>query len=168
MEPVLTEIITPAADATSFTVNGITYTQTDGLSVARARIFQRYGLEFGVDMRVQAYITGVDEVWQKLNGLAVADAIHLLGQLRDGLNMVGMNRLRDVEIAALFFNGPGEDAGAYDFQAMTQKIEAWGAVHSGFFMPRALDLLTASRGSLYPLPAAGESEKPTAGPSLSD
>jgi hypothetical protein len=168
MEPDVT-IITPEATATSFTVNGITYTQTDGLSVARARIFQRYSLEFGVDMRVQAFINGVDQVWQKLNALSVADGIHLLGQLRDGLNIVGMNRLRDVEICGLFFNAPGEDAGAYDFQAMTAKVEAWGAVHSGFFMPRALALLSASRGSLYPLPEAeAEKASPTAAQALTD
>jgi hypothetical protein len=140
-------ILTPPADASSFEVGGITYTATDGLSVARLRIFQRLGIEFGADNTLKGLIAGIDGMWQALNEMKLADAIHTLGKLREGLDITGANRVKDIEICALFFNAPNEDPGTYDFQAMQRKVEAWGAVHSGFFLVAALRLLPTSPGS---------------------
>ena len=146
-ELVTDTIICPAPDANSFEVGGVTYTATDGLSVARLRIFQRLEIEFGADAGLAAHIGALDTVWASLNEAKLATGIHALGLIRDNLNIVGKNRLKAPEICALFFNKPEEDPGAYDFAAQTAKIAAWGAVHGGFFTVRAPQLARGLWGS---------------------
>lgn len=154
-----TVLITPEADADSFTVSGITYTLQPDLSVDRARILQRYELEFVNDTSIRAVVEAADKTWAELNAGRIADAIYTQGKLRETLNTIGANRLRDVEICALFFNAPGEDMG-FDFAAMQAKIAAWGAVAHGFFMVRAFALLTAT-STRYPLPLPPPVQPPT-------
>lgn len=147
-------IITPARDATSFTVGAVTYTATDGLSVARLKIFQRLSLEFAVDTGLSAHIGALDSIWSNLNALKVADAIHTLGAIRDALAAsVSRNRLKGPEICSLFFNAPDEDPGAYQHEKQLAKIAAWGAVHGGFFTYAAIRLAGTSLGSYASLPA---------------
>ena len=153
--PTVTDIICPAPDANSFEVNGTVYTATDGLSVARLRIFQRLEIEFGADAGLAAHIGALDQVWAALNEAKLANGIHALGLIRDNLNIVGKNRLKAPEICALFFNAPNEDAGTYDFTAQTAKIAAWGSLHGGFFTvaaPRLARGLWGSYGGSFPLP----------------
>lgn len=160
-EIVTPEILCPDPDAQSFAVDGVTYTATDGLSVARLKVFQRLEIEFGADAGLVAHIQGLDAVWAALNEAKLATGIHALGLIRDNLNIVGKNRLKAPEICALFFNAPGEDAGAYDYTAMCAKVAAWGAVHGGFFTvsaPRLARGLWGSYGtSLSPEPLTSSS-----------
>jgi hypothetical protein len=161
-------ILCPAPDAASFTVDGVTYTATDGLSTARLKVFQRLEIEFGTDAGLVAHIQGLDAAWAALNEAKLATGIHALGLIRDNLNLVGKNRLKAPEICALFFCAPGEDAGTYDYTAMCAKVAAWGAVHGGFFTvaaPRLARSLWGSYGdSLAPesLPTSRPEPAPTA------
>lgn len=156
-------ILCPVPDANSFEVNGTTYTATDGLSVARLRIFQRLEIEFGADAGLAAHIGALDHVWAALNEAKLANGIHALGLIRDNLNIVGRNRLKGPEICALWFNAPGEDPGAYDFAAMSAKVLDWSSVHGGFFTvaaPRLARGLWGSYGGSFPLPETTPSHEP--------
>lgn len=141
-------IVRPDPNANSFEVNGVTYTATDGLSVARLRIFDRYAQEFGVDITLHGLAKDLDAIYAALNKADFVEAAGLVRDRRAALDLSGANRLKDVELCGLFFNAPDEDAGDFDFKAMyTKCYEAWKNVHGGFFMPAALRLLPTSRGS---------------------
>lgn len=143
-----TAIVTPAPDATSFTVDGVTYTATDGLSVARLRIFDRLALEFGADITLRGLATDLDAIYAALNKADFVEAAGLVRDRRAALNISGANRIKEVELCGLFLNAPDEDAAAYDFAAMQAKCyTAWGAVAGGFFTVLAMRLLPTSRGS---------------------
>jgi hypothetical protein len=154
-------IIAPAPDAPSFEVGGVTYTATDGLSVARLKIFQRLSMEFAVNTGLSAHIGALDSIWSNLNALKVADAIHTLGAIRDALAAsVSRNRLKGPEICALFFNASDEDPSVYDHAKQTAKIAAWGAVHGGFFTYAAIRLASTSLGSYASLPVEDDNPPP--------
>lgn len=162
MEPeaVTPEIIRPARDANSFEVGGTVYTATDGLSVARLKIFQRLSLEFAVDTGLMAHIQALDSIWSDLNGLKVADAIHTLGMVRDSMAAgVSRNRLKGPEICALFFNTKIEDPGVYDHAAMQEKVRAFGSIHGGFFTVAAIRLGANSLSNYTDSPKAQAPEE---------
>lgn len=143
-----TEIISPPADATAFEAGGTRYTATDGLSVARLRIFDRLAQEFGSDASLRAMMEAHEAMEKAYSTLDMPQLGHLIFQRREALNLTGKNRLKEVEICGLFFNAPDEDAGAYDFTAMQAKCYgAWASVAGGFFSTAALRLLPTSRGS---------------------
>lgn len=146
MEPTL--IIAPPPDASAFTVDGVTYTATDGLSVARLRIFDRLAQEFGADTTLHGLASDFEAIRAALNQTDFVLAASHLQRRIDALALSGENRIKEVELAGLFFNSPDEDPGAYDFAQMTRKCyTAWASVHGGFFYPAALRLLPTSRGS---------------------
>ncbi|NVO33209.1 hypothetical protein [Hymenobacter lapidiphilus] len=145
-------IIYPHPDADRFTVGGIAYVATQELTVARQRILQRFSVELAADTSISAIIDLVNSSWDHSNAGRIADGIHGIGKLRDALDMIGTNRLRDVEICALFFNAPGEDPGLYEHSAQQAKVAAWGGVAAGFFTRRAFALLTAPSTAYPPAP----------------
>ena len=148
MDPSPPVLVTPPADATCFTVDGTTYTATDGLSVARLRIFDRLSLEFGADTSLRGMMEAHEAMSAAYTKLDMPLLGHLIYQRSQSLNLSGANRLKEVEIAGLFFNAPDEDPAAFDFTAMQAKCyTAWASVHGGFFTPAALRLLPTSRGS---------------------
>ena len=141
-------LVSPDRNAASFTVGGVTYTATDGLSVARLRIFDRLATEFGADTTLRGLAEGLDAIYAALNKADFVEAAGLVRDRRAALNLTGANRLKEVELCGLFFNAPDEDAGAYDFAAMQAKCyTAWGAVAGGFFTIAAIRYLSTSRGS---------------------
>lgn len=154
-------VISPPADATSFTVNGMSYTATDGLSVARLRIFDRLSLEFGADLSLRGMMSAHDEMSAAYSALDMPKLGHLIYQRSQALNLSGANRLKEVEICGLFFNAPDEDPTTYDYAAMQAKCyTAWGAVAGGFFTPAAFHWLTNSKGPYARLPAGEASSNP--------
>ena len=161
-------LIAPDRDALAFAVHGVTYTATDGLSVARLRVFDRLAQEFGADTTLRGLADDLVAIREALNKTNfVLAAAHLQRRL-DALDLSGSIRLKDVELCGLFFNAPDEDAGAYEFAAMQAKCyAAWGAVHGGFFYPAALRLLGTSRGPYALLPDEA-ARLPTPNPSTGD
>ncbi|GAB3303673.1 hypothetical protein [Hymenobacter tenuis] len=162
MEPIVKEepprLIEPAPDADSFMVDGITYTLEPELTVARARMLQRFQLELGYDQTLASIIQTVDKGWAALNGNQLATGIYEFGRLRESLNGVGEGRMSDVNICALFYNAPGEDLG-YNHAAMLEKMRKWEKVAAGFFLVAAFARLTAT-STRYPLPAAALNQPP--------
>lgn len=146
-------IVSPDRNATSFTVGGVTYTATDGLSVARLRIFDRLSTEFGADTTLRGLAEGFDAIYAALNKADFVEAAGLLRDRRAALNLTGANRLKEVELCGLFLNAPDEDPGAYDFAAMQHKCYTlWAPVAGGFFTVCAIRLLPTSRGSYADFP----------------
>ena len=107
-----TPILAPPADAGAFTVDGVTYTATDGLLVGRLKIFDRLSLEFGADVTLRGLADDLDAVFAALNKADFVEAAYLVRRRRDALNLSGANRLKEVELCGLFFNAPGEDPAA--------------------------------------------------------
>lgn len=141
--------------ATSFTVDEVTYTLSSTLTVERARILQRFEIEFSVDTNLPGIVGLVDNIWSLKNAGKDADATHALGGLRDmfsldGANILGKNRLRAVEICSLWFIGNnGEDPGTYDFNYQHEKCYShWKKVDARFFFIRAVELLVSWQQSL--------------------
>lgn len=147
------DIIQPEPDALSFTVHGVPYTATETLTVARHRILQRLQTELAFDVNIPGLMQQVNEAWAALEAGKIGSGALAVGKLREALNHIGTNRLREVEICALFYNAPGEDPAAYDFQQMQAKVQAWGAVDRDFFTRAALRLLQLT-STRYPLPGA--------------
>lgn len=145
------EIISPAPDAESFTVDGTTYTLEPELTVARARMLQRFQLELAYDTSLKGIIDTVDKGWTALNANQLANGIYEFGRLREALTGVGNGRMSDVNICGLFFNAPGEDPG-YDHSAMVEKMKKWERVAAGFFEVAAFARLTAT-SARYPPPS---------------
>jgi hypothetical protein len=149
----VTTLVFPEPNADSFTVGGITYTLEPDLSVARAKVLQRFQLELAYDTSLKGIIDLVDKGWEALNKGQLAAGIFEFGKLRESLNGVGSLRMSDVNICALFFNAPDEDAGSYNHAAMQEKIKRWEGVAAGFFTVAAFARLSAT-STRYPHPAA--------------
>lgn len=164
-EPVTPAIISPDPDCLSFEVGGVVYTRTPTLALSRARILQRFQTEMLLDTRLPGLVKSIDETAAALNEGKLLDGLHLFGQLRDKVNLIGANRVREADICGLFYNAPGEDPTAYDFNAQQAKVyEAWAGVDVDFFTWQAYALLLRSP-TAYPLPpAAPAAPAPTAGP----
>ncbi|OGX80835.1 hypothetical protein BEN47_06145 [Hymenobacter lapidarius] len=146
--PIIPEIITPEPDATSFTAKGVTYTMFDGLLTGRSRFYDRLSIEFGLDTKLPGIIDGLDTLKASFNKLDFVKAASTVELLRQGINIIGANRVREVEIVGMFFNAPEEDPSKYDFAAMQAKCYgAWEGVHSGFFLLAAIRCMKTGYGS---------------------
>jgi hypothetical protein len=144
-------LICPAPDADSFTVDGITYTRQDEISVSKAKVLQRLQLELAYDTSLAGIISTADKGWAALNAGRIGDGIYEFGRLRESLNAVGNGegRRSDINIVGLFYTYPGEPL-HYDHALFMEKIRRWeGRVASGFFEVAAFALLT-STSRLYP------------------
>ncbi|MBF9140847.1 hypothetical protein [Hymenobacter properus] len=143
MEPVTPTIISPPVDCESFTTpDGTTYTRTDTLALGRARLLQRFQTELQFGTSIPALQKLVMETYAAYNSRRDVDGAQLLGSLKDRLDLLGQNRMREAEIVALFYNAPDEDPTSYDHAAITQKVNvAWRAIDADFFTHAAFKLL---------------------------
>lgn len=130
-----TGLVTPAFDAESFEAGGITYTATESLSIARYKVFQKRQVEFGFNGTFSGIAKELDAAWAALEANKLGTAAKTLGNLMDGVTYAGHNRIVGVEVCALFFNAPGENAGAYVHADMLAKMQAWedAGLDVGFF-----------------------------------
>lgn len=152
-------IICPPADATSFEVGGITYTATDGLSVARGRFLDRFVTEALFGMNMPEYVRTLDALKLALNKVDFVECAAIVSRYRESANLLGSNRLRSVEIVGLFFNSKDEDPAVYDFEAMQRKCyTAWGAVHRDFFQVVSSRFWSGGTSPYTPTEAAAPAE----------
>ncbi len=132
---------TLAEDGSSFTAGGVTYTAiaAEDLSIARYKVFQKHQVAFGFNHTFGAFCQELDKAWVALEAGQMGTAAQTLGNLRDAVSYAGLSRFTGEEIVSLFFNAPGEDAGAYDLLTMKAKWAAWEAagLPASFFFQQA-------------------------------
>lgn len=153
------EFLTPPADATSFTVDGVTYTMTDGLLVGRGRYLDKMVTEALYSTNMTEHGKNLAALREAMNKVNFVEAAALVQRFIDGHNMVAYNRLRAVEICGLFFNAENEDPSVYDFQAMQQKCYGpFAKVHRDFFFQWSLRLWDGGKNPYAATEAEGQSE----------
>lgn len=158
MEPtpaVTPEIIRPNLGCRSFDVDGVTYTRTDSLALGRHIILQRFQVELLYDTDIPGIQKTVQAAIEAFNANKSFDGVYQLGALRDKMDLIGSNRMRQAEITGLFYLAPGEDPTTYDHGAMLDKVyKQWRAVDRDFFTASAFHLLLHTESHYPPLPAA--------------
>lgn len=133
------KLITPAYDATSFEADGVLYTATESLSVARYKVFQKRNVELGFNGTFKGICTELDRAWEALEKNQLGTSAKVLGNLRDGITFAGHGRISGLEICGLFFNSDEESAVSYDHQAMLAKLQKWedAGISVDFFFVQA-------------------------------
>lgn len=151
----------------SFTLpDGTTYTATETLWPKRYKVFQKRQMEFGFNNTFSGFCKELDNMWADFNqNQRSASGIQKLGNLRDATSYLGSNRIAAMELAALFFNGLGENYLYYDHPAMLAKLEKWetSGVSVDFFFLQAARLVPGfyerfMMSSLSPLEMSDGSE----------
>lgn len=133
MEPTVTpQLITPALDANSFVVDGVTYTASADISIPRWRRLQKLEVQFGFD----ASFAGVWDVTTQIKQAvderkSISEIAYVNEGLRRGLSNVDRNEVYHLHVVALWFNAPDEDPITYDHAAILAKMNRWEAAGLG-------------------------------------
>lgn len=132
MDGVTPQVITPALDANSFEVDGITYTATTDISIARYRRLQKLEVEFGFDASFRGVWDATTEIKQAIDERkSISDIAYINEGLRRGLANVDRNEIYQLHIMALWYNAPDEDPTVYDSAVILAKMQRWEAAGLG-------------------------------------
>lgn len=143
MEPTVTtpQLVTPPLDANSFTTpDGITYTATEDISLPRYRALQKWQLQFGFDASFGAVWEATTAIKEAIDQRKSISEIAFVNEgLRRGLTNIDRQHVYQLQVVALWYNAPGEDATSFDLPALTQKMNRWEAAGLGtlFFFAKA-------------------------------
>ena len=124
----------------SFEVDGVAYTASDDISIARYRRYQAWALEFGFDASFQSQYQDKLEIRRLINEQkSISEIAYVNESGIRGMQNVERNELFELCVCALWYNAPGENAAEYSHEVAVAKMNRWEAagLGMGFFFVKA-------------------------------
>lgn len=110
-----------------FECGGRKFFVKDTLSFARYRELQKLNLEFGFSATFIDIFKNIEEAWNLLNKVKLAEAAVILYNIMHGLSTLDDKDDAGLRMCALFIDEAGEDPTIYNEAKMKDKIDCWAS-----------------------------------------
>jgi len=162
------QLITPAMDATSFEIDGITYYAADDIGIKRYKVMQKLDLQFGFETTVGGIWNATTAIKEAIDQRkSISEIAYVNECLRRGIANVDRQEVYPLHVLSLWYNTADEDILTYNHEALVAKMNRWeaGGLSMGFVFAKAAGFVRGFREIWLSLAQQEEQEQQEEQPS---